>query len=264
MSKQMIVIAVVGLKGGVGKTTTATNLAYLLATEKEKRVLVVDADCQGNSSFVFGRYQSGQIGMASLMSVYLDNIQNYDVHDYIRSTCYGVDIIPADGYLMHTNGRLMTDTEHNQTDILSNALEQVKGEYDFCIIDCGLQMDMTVVNAILAADIVVNPIRIGGFELASLEELANQIEDMRALKDSIKVVSLITMFASNKTNRDIEDWLFHQPRFEVFRTHIRNSAVITKHSLAEGPVISKSKHSNPAKDYRAVVCELLERLGGSV
>lgn len=261
MEKRMIVIAVVALKGGVGKTTTATNLAWLLEKEHGKKVLVVDADCQGNSSYVFGKYVSGQIGMASLMSVHLDKISNYDVHDYIRHTDCGVDIIPADGYLMHTNGRLMTDTENNQTDVLSNALDQVKGEYDFCIIDCGLQMDMTVVNAILAADIVINPIRIGGFELASLEELANQIEDMRALKDSIRLISLITMFSNNKANRDIEDWLLHQPRFEFFMTHIRNSAVVTKYSLSDGPVVSKSKHSNPAKDYRAVLHELIERLG---
>lgn len=254
---KMVTIAVIGLKGGVGKTTTATNLAYLLAKEQEKRVLVLDADCQGNASSVFGRYDPEETGMAQLMECVLEQ-KECVLSDFIRNTAYGVDIVPANGYLMHTNGRLLVDSENDQIHILSNALRQCDGVYDYCIIDCGLQMDITVANAALAADLIINPMRIGGFEMAALDNLRNQLEDLRQLKGDIRAKSLITMFQNNKFSRELEGWLHSQKRFDFFATHIRNSVVVSKKSLSDGPVTYHSKNSNTSKDYRLLMAELLQ------
>lgn len=261
MSKQMVVIAVVGLKGGVGKTTTATNVAYLLANEHKKRVLLADADCQGNASTVFGMDDSGLEGMAELMSAALENeADTWDIHDFIYESAYGVDIIPADGYLLEVNGKIIAQEEHNQVHILSNYLQQCRGEYDFCIIDCGLQLDMTVSNAILASDFVITPVRAGGFELSALDNLLTQIEYLRDMKSDIEVVSLFTMFQNNKVHRDLEEWFHNQKQIDMFENHIRNSVVVTRNSLNGGPLAYRSKNSNPVKDYRSVVNELLKRL----
>lgn len=254
---KMVTIAVIGLKGGVGKTTTATNVAYLLAKEQEKRVLVLDADCQGNASSVFGEYDPEGIGMAQLMESVLEQ-KEIVLSDFIKKTGYGVDIIPANGYLMHTNGRLLVDSENDQIHILSTALQQCSSEYDYCIIDCGLQMDITVANAALAADLIINPLRLGGFEMAALDNLWGQVEDLRQLKKDIKVVSLVTMFQNNKFSRGLEEWLHTQKKFNFFATHIRNSVVVSKNSLSDGPVTYHSKNSSASKDYRALVAELLQ------
>ena len=254
---KMVTIAVIGLKGGVGKTTTATNIAYLLAKEQDKRVLVMDADCQGNASSVFNAYDPEGIGMAQLMESVLEQ-KEVVLSDYIKKTGYGIDIIPANGYLMQTNGRLLVDSENDQIHILSDALQQCNGVYDYCIIDCGLQMDITVANAALAADLIINPLRLGGFEMSALDNLLTQTEDLRQLKKDIKVKSLITMFQNNKFSRGLEEWLQGQKRFDFFATHIRNSVVVAKNSLSDGPVTYHSKNSNASKDYRALVAELLQ------
>lgn len=262
MSKRMIVIAVVGLKGGIGKTTTATNIAYLLAKEHDKRILVVDADCQGNTSSVFGVYDPEGNGMAELMGSVMDGVSDgHSIHDFMYETEYGLEVIPANGYLMQTNGRLMVDQEHDQAHVLSGYLRQIQDEYDFCIIDCGLQLDITVANAVLASDMVISPMRVGGFELSAIDSLLSQVEDMRSIKKDIQVVSLLTMFSNNRIHREIEEWFHRQKRFDMFQIHIRNSVVVTKNSLYDGPVSCHSKNSNVVKDYRAVVDELLERLG---
>lgn len=261
MKKQMVVMAVVGLKGGVGKTTTATNLAYLLYREYGKKVLLIDADCQGNASSVYGVYEPDGKGMAQLMEAALIDEPACTVFDYIRTSKYGVDIVPANGYLMAVNGKILVDNSHNQIHFLADLLKECESIYDFCIIDCGLQLDMTVANAIVASDLVVNPLRIGGFELSALDSLASQLEDMRQLKRDIHMISLITMFSNNKANRDIEEWLHNQKRFRFCNAHVRNSAVVTKYSLSDGPFVQHSKNSNPAKDYRAVLQELLQCLG---
>lgn len=261
MGKRMVVVAVVGLKGGIGKTTTATNMAYLLAKEHDKRVLVVDADCQGNASSVFGVYDPEGSGMAELMCSVMDGVSDgLSIHEFLCGTEYGLDVIPANGYLMQTNGRLMADSEHDQAHVLAGYLEQVQDEYDFCIIDCGLQLDITVANAVLASDMVISPMRVGGFELSAMDSLLTQVDDMRSIKKDIQVVSLLTMFSNNRIHREIEEWFHRQKRFEMFRTHIRNSVVVTKNSLYNGPVSCHSKNSNVVKDYRTVVDELLERL----
>lgn len=262
MDGQMMVITVAGLKGGVGKTTTATNLAYLLAAEHGKRVLLVDADCQGNSSEVYGVRAVDGGGMAALMSGLLEKPEEgTQIRDFICSTGYGIDIIPADGYLMETNGRIIADGETDQIHFLSECLQQCREEYDFCIIDCGLQLDMTVLNAILASDLVVSPLRIGGFELSAVDNLLAQAEDMWTPEKRIQTVCLLTMYSNNKVSREVETWFRNQRRYDLFRTHIRNSVVVTRNTLCGGPLAARSKNSNAVKDYRAVAEELLERMG---
>lgn len=92
----------------------------------------------------------------------------------------------------------------NQINILQKALDSVQEDYDYCVIDCGLQLDLTVVNAIMASDLVLSPMRLGGFELAALTRLQEQLYDLRRIRPDIKLMIFGTMFQNNASSREAE------------------------------------------------------------
>lgn len=156
----MFVIAVQAEKGGVGKTTTAVSLAYILAEEHKARVLLIDADQQGNASQLVQRYDpehSGTVDVlegnkeitAAALPVTLEQFRK----DYY------FDILTANSYLMNTNADILQDTVQDQVHRLRKALHAARGWYDYVVIDCGLLMDMAVLNAMVAADMWIVPMR---------------------------------------------------------------------------------------------------------
>ena len=135
-------------------------------------------------------------------------------------------------------------------------MESVAEEYDFCVIDCGLKMDITVINAVLAADLIISPMRLGGYELNASEIFDNQIFDLRELNQDVEVYALITCFQKSKTTNLRDRYLD-----ETFDTHIRNSVVVMGRSFMDGPLPANSRNSIAVKDYRAVANEILEVIG---
>ena len=245
-------------KGGVGKTTTSTSVAYLLANYHDKRVLLIDLDAQGNASQTYGVFDAeSERNISELFNNALHNVE-YDVHDYIIHSDYGVDIISSNMHLMHTNGVILADENDIQFNILKNILSQVENEYDICICDCGLLLDMAVENAIMAADLIISPIKIGGYELASLDELVFQRDEFLKIRSYVPVKPLITMFQKNKTSLRIMAALMQEYAGDIFANFVRNSAVVVKSTFGDGPIPYISKNGIASKDYKAVVDELLE------
>ena len=106
----MKIIAVMNQKGGIGKTMTAASIAYILGEEHKKNVLVADADQQGNISLLYGRYDPEGQGMPELLENHRAAGGTYSTAELIQTTPYGhIDIIPANGYLMRTNMRLLME-----------------------------------------------------------------------------------------------------------------------------------------------------------
>lgn len=253
----MFTICISTLKGGVGKTTTATTLAWLLANEYGKRVLLVDADCQGNASSVYGVYSPEYGGMAELMRCAMKGVSG-NISNFIIESGYAVDLIPANGHLYEVNGEIMVDRKHNQTDILRDALAQIRDEYDFCIIDCGLVLDMTVLNSLISADMIISPITIGSFELDAYTKLENQLFDLRTHNPDVEIVSLITKYQRGKTMEFLEKKLRDMFLSSVFDAKIRNSITVSGKSFLGRPLPAYSKNGIATKDYRAVLEEILE------
>lgn len=253
----MKTIAVMNLKGGIGKTMTASSIAYILGVERGKRVLVIDADQQGNVSMLYGRYEPTGIGMSELLEKHVIVGGKYKTKDLIQRTDYGnIDIIPANGYLMRTNMLLMLLEEENQITRFQTALLEVFGEYDYCVIDCGLIMDMVVTNALIASDLVIVPVKVGGFEVEAIAQMDEQLEDLRSLNDKIRMKILMTMKQANKTSGIVREWLEVSSGQECFTTAIRRSIVAEKATMARLPLPAFSKNGIVTKDYRAVVNEL--------
>ena len=111
----MKIIAVMTQKGGVGKTMTASSLAYILGVEHGKRVLIADADQQGNISMLYGRFEPQGIGMSELLEKHRAIGGTYSTEQLIDETPYqNISIIPANGFLMRTNMTLLLLEQDNQ------------------------------------------------------------------------------------------------------------------------------------------------------
>lgn len=266
----MIRVAVLNLKGGIGKTTTAVSLAVILAAEHKQRVLLVDCDMQGNASKVLGRYRPEGTGTHTIMQRQVENpeICIYPTQ-YPKAEPFGgsLDIIPANMYLMQANAEIMQDSENEQLHILDEAIRYLEKPrelptigtpYNVVIFDCALGLDMTVLNAVIASDLVIAPVPFGGYEIDGLQQLKEQLEDLKAIKPDLRLKALFTMKQGNKANDEFEQWLHESSGYDVFETAIRRSVIVQKATLEEKPLPVFSKHGVATKDYRKAAEELME------
>lgn len=258
----MKIIAVMSPKGGIGKTTTADSIAYILGEEHGKRVLVLDGDPQGDTSKTFGVFEPEGIGMSELLERHVNVGGNYHTSELIRATKYGhIDIVPANGYLMRTDMNLMLKQEANQVTRLRDALAEISDAYDYCICDCGRLLDMVVINILLSASLVVAPVKVGGYENEALRNLEEQIEDLKDFNPDLRIRVVMTMRQKNKTSLDMELWLHEEYGWNMLTTPIRRSIVAEKASMAMKPLPEFSRRGIVTQDYRDMVRELMEEEG---
>lgn len=254
----MKIISVMNQKGGIGKTMTAASVAYILGVEHEKRVLVVDADQQGNISMLYGRYEPDGRGTPELLENHRAAGGAYSTEELVQTTPYQhIDIIPANGYLMRTNMQLLANESADQILRFALAIAEAKEAYDYCIVDCGLLMDMTVTNVLAATDLVIVPVKIGGFEVEAADNMSVQLDSFRGINPRIKMRVLMTMRQGNRTTAQIEQWLRMTSGHECFETAIRRSVMAEKSTIAHVPLPAFAKNSVVTQDYRAVVDEII-------
>nr|DAP61482.1 MAG TPA: ParA [Caudoviricetes sp.] len=254
----MKIIAVMNQKGGVGKTMTAASIAYILGEEYNKKVLVADADQQGNISMLYGRFEPEGRGMSELLEKHEASGGTYSTGDLIQTTPYkNIDIITANGYLMRTNMQLLLMEQGDQILRFAAAMNEVRTVYDYCIVDCGLLMDMTVANVMAAADLVIVPVKVGGFEVEAADNMEEQLEEMRAFNPDIKMRVLITMRQNNKTSVETEGWMKNHSGHDCYATVVRRSIIAEKSTAAKVPLPNFSKNCIVTEDYRNVVSEII-------
>lgn len=257
----MKVIAVMSPKGGIGKTTTADSIAYMLGEEQGRRVLLIDGDPQGDTSKTFGVYEPDGIGMSELLEKHQCVGGTFRTNDLIQATEYShINIIPANGYLMKTDMNLLLKKEDNQVTRMKEALQEVSEAYDYCICDCGRLLDMVVINILLAAELVIAPVKVGGYESEALQNLEEQVGELQDINPDLRIKGLMTMRQKNKTSLEVEEWLKSESGFDMFVTPIRRSIVVEKSTIAMLPLPKFSKRGIVAQDYRCVVHEIIKEL----
>ena len=209
--------AVVNLKGGVGKSTTAINLALIMAKEHKKHVLLVDNDIQANVSKFFSVHSYDYKSMENIL-----RDEETIAEDVIRSSGhYGLDIIPANMNLDAAAVDLMLDKEVNQVAKLKDVLQQVEDRYDYCFIDCPPGVGINVLNALAAANDVIIPIKADKNALDGMEELTEVIEEVRPYNPGLSLVKcLVTMFTNDIEVVKGEEAL-QKSEYSTFTTHIR-------------------------------------------
>lgn len=261
----MKVISVMSPKGGIGKTTTADSVAYILGQEG-KRVLLMEGDPQGDTSRTYGCYAPEGVGMSELLERHASRGGDYTTAELIQETPYNnVSIISGNGYLRQTDKFLGELTEENQADRLHLALEEIQDDFDYCICDCGRLFDNVVINMIVASDIVLVPVKIGGYEAIALTLIQEQIEDLKKLNpeyEKIRVKAVMTMRQKNRTSLDAEYWLKNDSGCEVYNTPIRRSIITEKASMVMHPLPAFSRNSLVTQDYKNLVKEIIEDMEG--
>lgn len=146
--RNMATIAIINLKGGVGKSVTACNLACILSGIYARRVLVMDLDKQANTTKFFERVQSGyQKTIADVLTL------DAKLSDVIVHTGWpNIDLAPSNMQLLLANQSVMFDLARRREDRIRRALAPYRTEYDYCIIDCPPDIDMATINALVEAD----------------------------------------------------------------------------------------------------------------
>lgn len=168
----MRTVSIISLKGGVAKTTTAINMAYILAVIHKKRVLVIDNDKQGNASKAFSLYDTEDAD--TIARAMMD--RDLDVRSVIKKTDYaGLDVITANMGLLEANLRTVVDTGRQQQTRFKKALAPVQGDYDFCIVDNAPDINMSIINALVMSDDVIVPIFMDQYSLDGLNLLLEQV-----------------------------------------------------------------------------------------
>ena len=248
----MKTISIINLKGGVAKTISAANIAHILATVYGSRVLLVDNDKQGNVSKMFGVHNYDTPSVADIMT------QRKAALDVIVNSEYeGLSIIPANMNLLKANLEVLLDSTRPQQTRLRAALRNLETLFDFCIIDCAPDINISTINALVASDEIFIPIKIDNFAFDGLAELKEQIENVREdFNPDIKYRCFVTCYQNNEVNRQGEEWLRERRNeYPLFNTHIRRTIKIDESTFANKPILEYSRRSGAAKDYLELVAE---------
>ncbi|MBS1859566.1 MAG: ParA family protein [Acidobacteria bacterium] len=248
------VFAITNQKGGVGKTTTAINLAASLAAN-DLKVLVVDSDPQGNCTSGLGVAKAPD--KPSLYHVLLGETQAADA---IRPTEFdGLCMIPADKNLVGANLELV-ELDQRETR-LRERLAPIRQKYDFILIDCPPALDLLTLNALMAADAVVVPIQCEFFALEGVSELMDTIDRVReGLGHPLEIGGILLTMYDDRTNltRQVANDLREFFQEQVFQTIIPRSVRLAEAPSFGKPILSYDPRSKGAESYIKLAKEILD------
>lgn len=249
------VFAIANQKGGVGKTTTAVNLAAGLA-DLGQRVLMVDLDPQGNATMGSGVDKSDLD--ISVYDVLVDDVSIEQAASYSEQANFTV--LPANGDLTAAEVALMHAPERQQR--LKNALAEVNDQFDYVLIDCPPSLNMLTINGLVAAQGVIIPMQCEYYALEGLSALLNTIGKIAAsVNPGLKIEGIVrTMFdARSSLSNDVAAQLHQHFGKKVYRTVIPRNVRLAEAPSYGLPASRYDKASKGALAYNALAGELLKR-----
>jgi chromosome partitioning protein len=250
------VIAIANQKGGVGKTTTAVNLAASLAATR-RRVLLIDIDPQGNATMGCGVNKS-QV-QSGTCEVLLDEVPMQSA--LINLDPGGFMLLPANQDLTSAEVRLLT-TPVGREIKLRNALWPVREAFDVILIDCPPALNMLTVNALVAADSVLIPMQCEYYALEGLSALVSTVDQIRAaVNPTLELEGILrTMFdPRNNLANEVSMQLITHFGDKVFRTIVPRNIRLAEAPSFGKPVLFHDRESRGSLAYLALAGEMIRR-----
>lgn len=255
----MKIISISNIKGGVGKTTTASVLAVGLV-ERGYRVLLIDSDPQTNLTMCFIQEQTDE--KPSLYHVY----SNGEAVDNVKMTIKdNLDLIIGDFELCNAD---MQFTKAGRLKMLKKAIKNIDGEYDFVIIDTPPNIGILSLNAFISSDYVLVPMSADSFSLKGIRLLKQTLDDVTdETEKELPVAGILLTRYNSRTNvsKLLEKSLNSVATLldtELFRNRIRQAVVLQESQIAKEDLFSYAPNAKVSKDYRGFIDEFLERTGG--
>jgi chromosome partitioning protein len=249
------VLAIANQKGGVGKTTTAINLAASLAAS-DLQILVIDSDPQGNATTGLG--VAKDTDRPSLYHVMLGDAT--PAQAIVKTDFEGLHLISADKNLVGANLELVEIP--NREFRLRERLAPIRNEYHTILIDCPPALDLLTLNALIAADSVLVPIQCEFFALEGISELIDTIERIgQSFRHPLRIEGILLTMFDDRTNltrqvaADLRDFF----KDEVFKTIIPRSIRLAEAPSFGKPILAYDPRSKGAESYIKLAKELLDR-----
>lgn len=249
------IISIANQKGGVGKTTTCTNLAAYI-TAMGKKVLVVDLDPQGNATSGLGIEKTKE-----LKTIYDIILGDSETKDVIRQTLIkGLDIIPSTLELAGVEIEMVQMPQREKQ--VKIILDSLKDSYDFIMIDCPPSLGLITVNALTASDSVIIPIPCEYYPLEGLTQLMNTIKLIKYhLNPSIDVEGVVMTMKDKRSNltQQVADEILKFFGKKVFFTYIPRNVRLAEAPSHGEPILIYEPSSKGAEAYMSLAEEVLDR-----
>jgi chromosome partitioning protein len=250
-------LIILNQKGGVGKSTVATNMAYGLALAK-KRTLLIDLDPQAHSTVIFCPDLPKTNTVSELLSK-----KSFKISDAIREAkisdneepVKNLFIIPANIHLAITAEQITTKIHREK--LLHNHLKKIKNDFDLIIIDCPPSVNVLTVNAIYTSDLIIIPTIYGRYSLDGIADLFQSIEDVKETRDFNYMILRNNRDSRNKLSNTFVEEQLAPFKKNLLQTVIRRNEAINQAQMNNEPVMVFDPRSYGAEDFKKLTREII-------